>query len=37
MTSWQGFDFDLALEDTSMDFDTTDTRVVFSVSRTFGF
>jgi len=37
MTSWQGFDFDLALEDTSMDFDTTDTRVVFSVSRTFSF
>jgi uncharacterized protein (TIGR02001 family) len=37
MTSWQGFDFDLALEDTSMDFDTTDTRVVLSVSRTFSF
>lgn len=37
MTSWQGFDFDLALEDTSMNLDSADTRVVFSVSRTFGF
>jgi len=37
MTSWQGFDFDLALEDTSMDIDSADTRVVFSVSRTFSF
>jgi len=37
MTSWQGFDFDLALEDTSMSIDSADTRVVFSVSRTFSF
>lgn len=37
MTSWQGFDFDLAIEDTSMNIDTADTRVVFSVSRTFSF
>jgi len=36
MTSWNGFDFDLALEDTNMDWDTADSRVVFSVSRTFG-
>ncbi len=35
MTSWKGFDFDLALEDTSMDIDVADTRVVLSVSRTF--
>lgn len=35
MTSWKGFDIDLALEDTSLDIDTTDTRVVLSVSRTF--
>ena len=35
MTSWEGFGFDLALEDTSMDIDSADTRVVFSVSRTF--
>ncbi len=36
MTSWNGFDFDLAVEDTSMDWDTADSRIVFSVSRTFG-
>lgn len=35
MTSWKGFDFDLALEDTNMNIDTADTRVVLSVSRTF--
>jgi uncharacterized protein (TIGR02001 family) len=35
MTSWKGFDFDLALEDTSLDIDTADARVVLSVSRTF--
>jgi uncharacterized protein (TIGR02001 family) len=35
MTSWSGFDFDLALEDTNIDIDTADTRVVLSVSRTF--
>ncbi|MGB1298179.1 MAG: TorF family putative porin [Psychrobium sp.] len=35
-TSYKGFDFDLALEDTSIDSDTTDTRVVFGISRTFG-
>jgi uncharacterized protein (TIGR02001 family) len=37
MTSWQGFNFDLAVEDTSMNIDSADTRVVFSVSRTFIF
>ena len=37
MTRWQGFDFDLAVEDTSMNIDSADTRVVFSVSRTFIF
>lgn len=36
-TSYNGFDFDLTLEDTSIDSDTTDTRVVFGISRTFGF
>ncbi|MGB2739512.1 MAG: TorF family putative porin [Cognaticolwellia sp.] len=35
MTSWKGFDFDLALEDTNMDIRTADTRVVLSVSHTF--
>jgi uncharacterized protein (TIGR02001 family) len=35
MTSWKGFDFDLALEDTTMDYDAADARVVLSVSRTF--
>lgn len=35
MTSWKGFDFDLALEDTNMNISTADTRVVLSVSRTF--
>ena len=35
MTSWKGFDFDIALEDTNMNIDTADTRVVLSVSRTF--
>jgi uncharacterized protein (TIGR02001 family) len=37
MTSYSGFDFNLAAEDTSMDSDTSDSRVVLSVSRTFGF
>lgn len=37
MTSWKGFDFNLAVEDTSMDIDTADTRAVFSVARTFNF
>ncbi|WDE13429.1 TorF family putative porin [Thalassomonas haliotis] len=36
LTSYKGFDFNLALEDTNMDIDTADSRVVFSVSRTFG-
>ncbi len=35
MTSFKGFDFDLALEDTNMGWDTADTRVVLSVSHTF--
>lgn len=37
MTSYNGFDFNLAVEDTSMDLDTADTRAVFAVSRTFSF
>ncbi|GIU32076.1 hypothetical protein TUM4644_31990 [Shewanella colwelliana] len=37
MTSWKGFDFNLAAEDTSMDTDSSDTRAVLSVSRTFEF
>ena len=36
MTSYKGFDFNLALEDTNMDIKTADSRVVLSVSRTFG-
>jgi len=36
ITSYQGFDLNLALEDTSMNIDTADARIVFSVSRTFG-
>ena len=35
MTSYKGFDFNLAWEDTDMDIDVADSRVVFSVSRTF--
>jgi len=37
MTSWKGFDFDLAVENTSLDADVADTRVVLAVSRTFSF
>jgi len=37
MTSWQGFDFDLAAENTSMDMDSADSRIVLAVSRTFSF
>mgnify|MGYP003683791773 FL=1 len=37
VTSWQGFDIDLAAEDTSMDGDNSDARVVLSVARTFRF
>jgi len=37
MTSWKGFDFNLAVEDTSMDTDASDTRAVLSVARTFAF
>lgn len=37
MTSWNGFDLNLAVEDTNMDIDTADTRVVLSVSHTFNF
>lgn len=36
MTSWKEFNFDLAVEDTSMNIDSADARIVFSVSRTFG-
>jgi|TARA_R110002126_G_scaffold275038_1_gene420396 uncharacterized protein (TIGR02001 family) len=35
MTSWEGFDFNLAVEDTSLDSDISDTRAVVSVARTF--
>ena len=36
MTSWSGFDFSLAAEDTtSMNLDTSDERLVLSVSRQF--
>lgn len=37
MTSWSGFDFNLAVEDTSMDLDNSDARVVLSAARTFNF
>ena len=37
MTSWNQFDFNVAVEDTTMNWDTSDTRVVFSVSRSFDF
>ena len=35
LTSWSGFDFSLAAEDTSMNLDTSDERFVLSVSRQF--
>jgi uncharacterized protein (TIGR02001 family) len=35
MTNWEGFDFNVAAEDTSMNNDVSDSRVVLSVSRTF--
>jgi len=35
MTSWKGLDINLAAEDTSMDWDTADSRVVLSISKTF--
>ena len=34
-TSWQGFNVELAAEDTSMDYDAADGRVVLSLSRSF--
>ncbi|ACA85487.1 TorF family putative porin [Shewanella woodyi] len=37
MTNLKGFDFNLAVEDTSMEMDTADTRVVLSIARTFDF
>ena len=37
MTSWQGFDFNLAAENTSIDSNNTDERIVLGVSRTFSF
>lgn len=37
MTSWKGFDWNLAVEDTSLDYDTADTRAVLSIARTFNF
>ncbi len=36
-TSWQGFVLELAAEDTTLDYDTADERIVASVSRTFDF
>lgn len=35
MTSWNGFDFNVAAENTNLDWDTADERIVFSVARTF--
>ncbi|GIU09054.1 TorF family putative porin [Shewanella morhuae] len=35
MTDWSGFNFSLAAEDTSMNLDTSDERLVLSVSRQF--
>lgn len=35
ITSYEGFALNLAVEDTSMNIDTADTRVVFTASRTF--
>lgn len=37
MTSLNGFDFNLAAENTSMDMDSADSRIVLGVSRTFSF
>ena len=37
MTSSNGFDFNLAAENTSMDMDSADSRIVLGVSRTFSF
>lgn len=37
MTTWNDFNVDLAVEDTSMDLDIADTRVVLSISKTFDF
>jgi len=37
MTSWKGLNFDLAYEDTNMDIDTADSRIVLSVSHTYEF
>jgi len=34
-TSYKGFDLELAAENTSLDWDTADERVVFSISKTF--
>lgn len=36
-TSWQGFNFEVAAEDTTLDRSTADQRIVASVSRTFSF
>jgi len=35
MTSWEGLNIDLAIEDTNMNIDNADTRIVLSVSHTF--
>lgn len=36
MTHYEGFDFNLAIEDTTMNIESADSRIVLSVSRTFG-
>ena len=36
-TSYEGFDFEIAAENTNLDFDTADERIVFGVSKTFSF
>lgn len=36
-TSYEGFDFEIAAENTNLDFDTADERIVFGIARTFSF
>ncbi|MDY6884515.1 MAG: TorF family putative porin, partial [Pseudomonadota bacterium] len=36
-TSYEGFDFEIAAENTNLDYDTADERIVFGVSKTFSF
>lgn len=37
LTSWMGFDIEVAAENTTLDIDTADERIVLAVSRTFAF